>query len=207
MLTFHLPWRPMAPLVAACLLAAAPAHAALVTVTVNGSDGKPLAGAVVSMVVKGARSAAVPGTTVQIAQEKRQFQPQLSVFQTGTAVLFPNFDTVRHHVYSFSPIQKFELKLYTGTPAAPVLFDKPGVATLGCNLHDRMSAWVVVVDTPYFGITDATGSAKMELPAGEHRLRAWHPRLTEFGAWVEQPLHVGTGAERVAVTVPVDGGA
>jgi plastocyanin len=206
MLTFPFSPRCAVPLVACCLLAAG-AHAAPLTVSVTGSNGKPLAAAVVAVIVKGARSTAVAGTTVQIAQQERQFQPQLSIFQTGTAVLFPNFDTVRHHVYSFSPIQKFELKLYAGTPAAPVVFDKPGIAALGCNIHDRMSAWVVVVDTPYFAKTDAAGVARLELPPGEHRLRAWHPLLTETGPWAEQALHVGTGAERAAITVPVDGGA
>ncbi len=199
------PWFRAAPAAALCLLATA-THAGPLSVTVTGSNGKPLASAVVAVIVKGTRATAAPGTTVQIAQRERQFQPQLSVFQTGTAVQFPNFDTVRHHVYSFSPIQKFELKLYAGTPAVPVMFDKPGIATLGCNIHDRMLAWVVVVDTPYFAKTDAAGVALIDLPAGDHRLRAWHPGLTEFGAWVEQAVHVGAGADRAALVVPVEGG-
>ena len=66
----------------------------------------------------------------------------LLIVQTGTAVNFPNFDTVRHHVYSFSPIKVIDIKLYSGTPTEPVVFDKPGVAALGCNIHDRMSAYV-----------------------------------------------------------------
>jgi plastocyanin len=197
-------WYRAAPAAALCLLSTV-GHASPLTVAVTGSNGKPLASAIVAVVVKGVRATAAPGAMVQIAQRERQFQPQLTVFQTGTAVQFPNFDTVRHHVYSFSPIQKFELKLYAGTPAAPVVFDKPGVATLGCNIHDRMSAWVVVVDTPYFAKTDAAGVALLDLPPGEHRLRAWHPGLTEFGAWVEQAVHVGSGAERAAIAVPVEG--
>jgi hypothetical protein len=66
----------------------------------------------------------------------------------GTSVHFPNRDSVRHHVYSFTPAKKYELKLYTGTPANPVVFDRAGVVPLGCNIHDRMSAHIVVVDTP-----------------------------------------------------------
>ena len=85
---------------------------------------------------------------VQIAQAKRQFSPRVTVVTVGTPVTFPNFDTVRHHVYSFSPVKTFELKLYAGVPNAPVVFDKPGIAVLGCNIHDQMAAWVVVVDTP-----------------------------------------------------------
>jgi plastocyanin len=199
-------WYWAAPAAAVLCLFTTAAQAGPLTVIVTGSNGKPLASAIVAVVVKGTRAAAAPGTMVQIAQRERQFQPQLIVFQTGTAVQFPNFDTVRHHVYSFSPIQKFELKLYAGTPAAPVVFDKPGIATLGCNIHDRMSAWVVVVDTPYFAKTDAAGVAQIELPPGEHRLRAWHPGLTEFGTWVEQAVHVGSGAERATIAVPVESG-
>ena len=191
---------------AVCLLAGGSAQAALVTVAVSGKNGKPLGSAVIAVIVKDARSVAAAGTMAQVAQKDRQFQPQLSVIQTGTSVLFPNFDTVRHHVYSFSPIRTFELKLYAGTPTAPVVFDKPGFAALGCNIHDRMSAWIVVVDTPYFAKTDAAGVAVLELPAGEHRLRAWHPQMTESTPWVEQPLRVGAQADRVALSLPVEAG-
>ena len=184
-----------------------PAHAAAVMVAVVDADGKPVAQAVVSVLVKGARAHAAPGTTAQIAQKERQFQPQLTVIQTGTSVWFPNFDTVRHHVYSFSPIQRFELRLYAATPAAPVVFDKPGVALLGCNIHDRMQAAVVVVDTPYFAVTDAAGVARLDLPAGEHRVRAWHEGLGESGAPVERPLAMASGAAQLTIALPRREGA
>lgn len=183
--------------------AAGAATASALTVSVVGSDGRPLPGAVVAVVVKGARTTAAPGTSAEIAQRERMFQPTVSVIQAGTSVQFPNFDTVRHHVYSFSPIQKFELKLYAGTPAAPVVFDKPGIAVLGCNIHDRMNAWVAVVDTPYFAKADANGVAVLEAPAGDQRLRTWHPLLGETGAWREQPLQVDTAATAIAVQLPV----
>jgi plastocyanin len=189
-------------LVGAGLISSGPAHAAPATVAVVDADGKPLAHAVVSVLVKGVRTQAAPGTTAQIAQKERQFQPQLTVIQTGTSVWFPNFDTVRHHVYSFSPIQRFELRLYAATPAAPVVFDKPGVALLGCNIHDRMQAAVVVVDTPHFAITDAAGVARLDLPAGEHRVRAWYEGLGESGAPVERPLVMASGAAQLTITLP-----
>ena len=139
----------------AALLAAAPlAHALPWVVQVRGGSGEPLADAVVAVELRGQPSRAAAGTRADMAQRERQFQPYVLVVQTGTAVNFPNFDTVRHHVYSFSPVKTFDLKLYSGTPAEPVLFDKPGVATLGCNIHDRMSAHIVVVDTPLFAKTE-----------------------------------------------------
>jgi hypothetical protein len=99
------------------------------------------------------------------------------VVTKGTAVSFPNLDTVRHHVYSFSPVKRFEIKLYVGTPSNPVVFDQPGVAVLGCNIHDDMAAWMVVVDTPYHAMTGSDGTARLpDVPAGSYRLRAWSNR-------------------------------
>lgn len=154
-------------------LSALTAFAVPVTVQVRNAAGQPLAGAVVAVEVKG-RPARTTTAKAEMGQRDRQFTPQVLVVQTGTAVNFPNFDTVRHHVYSFSPIKVIDIKLYSGTPAEPVVFDKPGVAALGCNIHDRMSAHVVVVDTPTFARTDASGEATFDLPPGEHAVKAWH---------------------------------
>src|SRR5437868_10756761 len=115
---------------------------------------------------------------VEISQVKRQFTPQISVVTAGTTVAFPNLDSVRHHVYSFSPIKQFELKLYSGVPSKPVVFDKPGVAVIGCNIHDRMVAWVVVVDTPLYAMSEASGKARIaSVPPGLYQLRVWHAGL------------------------------
>lgn len=193
----------LSTMAAALLLSmVAASQAAPWTVQVRSPDGKPLADAVVAVEIKGQHSSN-PAAKAEIAQRDRQFLPYVLVVQTGTAVNFPNFDTVRHHVYSFSPTKKFDLKLYTGTPAAPVVFDKSGVATLGCNIHDQMSAHVVVVDTPLFTKTDATGTARLELPAGEHQLKTWHPRMIEPRLQA-QALTVGTSAGQTVVTLQVE---
>jgi hypothetical protein len=139
-----------------------------------------------------------------MAQRERQFQPALLIVQTGTAVSFPNFDVVRHHVYSFSPIKVIDVKLYSGTPSEPIVFDKPGVATLGCNIHDRMSAHIVVVDTPLFAVTDASGSARFDLPAGEHRLKLWHPSLkaqTLQSQVLVVPAHLPASGAQTSLTL------
>jgi hypothetical protein len=94
----------------------------------------------------------------------------------GTAVTFPNRDSVRHQVYSFSPAKRFELPLYTGVPQA-VTFDKPGVVILGCNIHDWMIGYVYVSESPYFAKTDAHGKAVLtDLPPRAYVLRVWHPQ-------------------------------
>ena len=183
------------------LLATTSAQAAALDVLVSDGSGKPLAGAVVFVESAAAKAAVRPGAAVEIAQVNRQFSPAVAVVPVGTAVSFPNRDTVRHHLYSFSPTKKFEIKLYVGTPTAPVVFDVPGVAVLGCNIHDNMAAWVVVVETNHFGLTDADGKLSLaQLPAGHYRLRTWHPSLPPGAAAQDQALAVATsGSTQAAV--------
>ena len=83
-----------------------------------------------------------------VDQIDKEFVPYVKPVRTGSFVQFPNKDHIRHHVYSFSAPSKFELPLYMGTPAQPVLFDKPGVVKLGCNIHDWMIGYVYVTDSP-----------------------------------------------------------
>jgi plastocyanin len=169
-------------------------------VQVQDKNGKPLPNAVVFLESAEARAAAKPLKGVEVAQVAKQFSPAVTVVTPGTAVLFPNQDTVRHHVYSFSPVKTFELKLYAGVPANPVVFDKVGVAVLGCNIHDNMVAWVLVVDTPYFGHTDAQGKLNLDsVPNGNYKLRTWHASLPTGAAAAEQTQAVGTGGAPAVV--------
>ncbi len=188
------------------LLAVASAQAASVTVTVQSASGQPLADAVVTLEPATGRLPVKPMAPVDIAQAKRQFNPSLTVITTGTAVNFPNFDTVRHHVYSFSPAKTFELKLYAGVPNVPLVFDKPGVAVLGCNIHDQMAAWVVVVDTPLFARSNAEGRVRLDgVASGSYRLRTWHRQWPVNEAAPTQPLQVATTDVTATVRLPVEG--
>jgi len=180
--------------------ACATAQAVPWTVQLRNAAGQPLADAAVAVELRG-RPAKASGVKAEMGQRDRQFQPQLLIVQTGTAVNFPNFDTVRHHVYSFSPIKVFETKLYSGTPAEPIVFDKPGIAALGCNIHDRMSAHIVVVDTPLFARTDASGFARFDLPPGEHQIKAWHPSM-KTPALHTQGLTVTAAGGQSALSLP-----
>ena len=155
------------------------AHAASHSIIVTHASGEAAYPAAVSVYVDGASTRASRSAQAQMVQRNKSFVPTVLVVQTGTPVSFPNFDTVRHHVYSFSSTKSFELKLYAGTPATPVIFDRPGTATLGCNIHDRMLGYIHVVDTPYFGQTDAQGRIDIELPPGRHVLRVWTPEMGE----------------------------
>ena len=169
-------------------------QAGALNIAFTDAAGAPLADAVALLEAVGGKVAVKPMPDTEISQAKRQFTPRVTLITTGTRVSFPNFDTVRHHVYSFSPIKTFELKLYAGVPGAPVVFDKPGVAVLGCNIHDSMSAWVVVADTPWSARSAVGGQARIEaIPPGNYKLRLWHPGMSPN---IEPPmvaLTIGTG--------------
>ena len=172
------------------LLACLPANAATLAIGVADAQGAPLEDAVVWLVAK-TPPPQRPRREGVIEQMNKTFIPTVTVVQVGTQVRFPNRDEVRHHVYSFSPAKRFEIKLYSGTPAAPELFDKPGEVVLGCNIHDHMIAYVYVVDSPYFAKTGKDGKAGMsDLPAGEYELHAWHYAQTAT-APRPQPLRLG----------------
>lgn len=157
------------------------AAASLVVTTVD-EKGVPLEHVALALLPVGASAPAPTTPLAEIGQQNKTFIPLMSTVQTGTSVSFPNRDTVRHHVYSFSPAKTFELKLYAGTPARPVVFDKPGLVVLGCNIHDQMVAYVMVSDTPWLAVTDAAGVARLGgFPAGEYELQYWHPR------WLGRP--------------------
>ena len=185
----------------ALLLALAVFHgAAAASLTVHVVDGAnaPVDDAVVYAIPKvPSRKAPTPA---EITQVSRTFKPLVTAVQTGTSISFPNQDTVRHQIYSFSPAKIFEMKLYSGLPSAPVVFDKPGLVVLGCSIHDAMVAYVLVVDTPYFAKSTGGGNAQIELPAGDYALSVWHYRIVEQAS---PHAIVVTGDQKVEQVVPL----
>jgi plastocyanin len=171
-----------------------PASAASLQVQVQNSSAQPVAGAVVFLQSAAASAAVKAEATANIIQRNTTFVPEVLVIPRGTAVTFPNEDTVRHHVYSFSPIKQFEIKLYVGTPTEPVVFEQAGVAALGCNIHDHMIAWVVVLDTPYYSRSDSEGLAVLHnVPPGDYTLRVWHKSLLSEADVPARPISISTG--------------
>ena len=163
-------------LTCACALTA---RAAQLHVLIKDQHGKLIADAVVVATPddpKNALHAKPPADAVD--QVDKQFVPYVKPVFVGSKVRFPNSDHIRHQVYSFSPAKKFELPLYAGTDAPPVLFDKPGVVVLGCNIHDWMVGYVYVSETPFFAKTESAGTASIDdLPPGEYTVRVWHPSM------------------------------
>jgi plastocyanin len=166
-------------LVSALLAGAAHAQTARIVATVTDAQGKPVPDAVVVAVPSdGATRTFAKPREEAILQVDKEFVPRVSVVLVGTRVAFPNNDDVRHHVYSFSPAKRFELPLYQGVPPQPVLFDKPGVVVLGCNIHDWMVAYVYVSESPHFAKTGSEGRAEIDdLPGRAFLVRVWHPQL------------------------------
>ncbi|WP_029147720.1 methylamine utilization protein [Methylophilus sp. 5] len=172
--------------------------AAEVKIMVTDAAGKPVAEAVVAL-YDGKTTVLPAGAGGKIVQKNKMFNPRVTIVQTGTRINFPNEDTVRHHVYSFSPAKKFELKLYSGVPTDPVLFDQAGVVTLGCNIHDSMVGYIYIVDTPFFAKTDDNGKAVLKLNDGQYSYQAWLPGQTKPAA--EQKLKI-EGATEIKIALP-----
>ena len=184
------------------LMLSSAANAARVDVQVRGADGRPVADAVVT--IDTPHRAAEPirfPWPYAMSQKNIAFVPHVLIVPVGASVSFPNLDKVRHHVYSFSKAKKFELKLYGQDDTRSVVFDKPGVIAVGCNIHDAMSGFILAVDTPYAAKTDASGHAMLDVPAGAATLGVWYPGIRAAGNRIVQPIVVPKGG--IAQTVPI----
>ena len=174
----------------AAVIAASPLAAAPLSVRVVDGAGHPVRDAVVTLYPSG--NAAKPprgGGRFVVSQRNLQFRPFLTVVPVGADVSFPNLDPTQHHVYSFSAAKKFELKLFAKDQSRTVHFDKPGVVALGCNIHDQMSAFIVVTDSAWTARTNAQGMATFaDAPNAPSRLNVWHPYLRAPGGQVQQAV-------------------
>lgn len=189
-------------LLAAGLGLAAPLAAAPLSVRIVDSSGRAVRDAVVTFTPASPaarRPAAAAGRFV-VAQQKMQFHPFLTIVPVGADVSFPNLDSTKHHVYSFSPAKRFELKLFARDQSRTVHFDKPGVVALGCNIHDQMTAFIVVTDSAWTARTDAQGVASFaDAPPVPGSLAVWHPYLRAPGGTLRQALSAAQRSVRFAV--------
>lgn len=181
------------PALLAALAWAADGVAGTLEVSVVDEQGKPLADVAVYATSRTGGTAGVAASgaspTAIMDQQNHQFVPHVLVVRTGTAVTFPNSDNVSHHVYSFSPTKPFELGLYKGNVYPPVVFDKPGIVVVGCNIHDGMLGYIRVVDTPHFAVTNEQGVAVLDdVPSGNYDVDAWTPRVRADA--LPEALHV-----------------
>ena len=177
---------------AAGLALAAPVAAASLTVRVVDSSGKPVRDAVVTLYPASGVRSPKPSGRYTVSQQNLQFHPFLSIVPVGADVSFPNFDNTKHHVYSFSAAKRFELKLFAKDQSRTVHFDKPGVVALGCNIHDQMSAFIVITDSQWTARTNGQGVASFsDAPNASGRLVLWHPYLRAPGGTMQQQVASG----------------
>lgn len=153
------------------------------TDNINSSDNIDSTG-----IIKSTDKAAAKNTQTQpdsglssavMDQIDKQFAPHILVVQQGVQVAFPNSDSIKHHVYSFSSAKRFQLKLYKGYNAEPVIMDAAGIVSLGCNIHDWMAGFIYVAQSNHYGRTNAQGVVELNLSPGKYQLKAWHPRFQD----------------------------
>jgi plastocyanin len=186
----------------AAICAASPLAAAPLTVRVLDARGHPVADAVVSLRAAGAAKPARGSGNYVMAQQKMQFHPFVLVVPVGGSVSFPNRDSTKHDVYSFSPAKQFELKLFAKDESRSVRFDKPGVVAVGCNIHDQMTAFIVVTDNGWTAKTDGRGMVTFaDAPAKPGKLAVWHPYLRAPGNAVSKAIPAGDSSETFKVTL------
>jgi plastocyanin len=127
-----------------------------------------------------------PDHVVVMDQKGLRFVPHVLAIQVGTTVEFANNDPLSHNVFSISSPKRFNLGLFGRGTSRRVKFDQPGVVQLLCNVHQEMSAFIVIVKNPYFAPTDEEGSFHIDnVPPGRHRLRIWHEGIDERSYDVE----------------------
>jgi|JI8StandDraft_2_1071088.scaffolds.fasta_scaffold02766_5 plastocyanin len=181
-------------------LVGVPLHAATVRVHVADHRGQPVADAVVEVV--GLQADARASAAV-LDQRELAFVPRVLAVRRGGTVRFLNGDRVNHHVYSFSPAKRFDLRLAKGAEGTTLHFDAAGTVVVGCNIHDWMLGYIRVVEGAHFAVTGADGSASFDfsapLPDGA-KVLAWHPRFADPEGVVSGPL---TPVARLATTRPL----
>jgi plastocyanin len=186
------------------LLFSAHAWAGDIVVRVTTPDGKPLPDAVALIPAKPGDPKPAPAAELKMAQTGKQFAPFVLIAPVGSTVEFPNLDKFRHHVYSFSKGNKFELELYGREEKRVVTFKTAGVAALGCNIHDQMVAFIRVIDTPWAAKSGADGVARLTAaPEGSQRIDVWHPYATSKDQTVTQTVTVSAGTTTVTVVLDI----
>lgn len=147
--------------------------------------------------IRGSAGHALPGTNPRISQTNRSFSPRVLAIVKGTTVDFPNDDSILHNVFSLSKARRFDLDVYPPGKSKSVTFRKPGLVKLYCNIHPEMASSILVLNNPYFALTDSAGHCVISgIPNGTPTLRTWH----EFGGEFRQQLSL-TG--NTVVRVPL----
>lgn len=143
-----------------------------------------------------------PATTATMTTRSKAFLPHILAVPSGSTINFPNEDPISHNLFSLTPGHTFDLGLYRKGPGKTEKFEAPGVVNIYCNVHPNMSAVVHVMQTPYYGFTDANGDYSFDVPAGKYRVTAWN----EQGGSVFSDIEVkGDGSVAGPTLLTIDG--
>jgi len=191
-----------------CLWSVA-ANAQAIDVSLTNDDGKPVGGAVVMFTpsVAGDQQAE-SGGSFAINQKNVAFDPFITLVPVNSTVTFKNEDSVLHHVFSFSEAKRFDLELFGAAEPQDVVFDAPGIVSVGCNIHDGMIAYVFVSEAPYATQTNDDGQTVLEnLPEGAGVLTIWHPLMRGRGNMIQQDVTVAPDMPPVVASAEFRRGA
>lgn len=144
-------------------------------------QGKALPGVIFSATwLDGKMANELKHSAIDIRQKDKGFNPYLSVVQSNSSVTFSNLDDITHHIYSVTGIERFSYSLKSGKTTQPLSIEQAGIIAMGCNIHDWMSGYLLVVDTPFYAIT--ADDEQIELTVvqqGDFQITAWHPQFNE----------------------------
>jgi plastocyanin len=141
------------------------------------NDDEPVFEAVITAVGSLKAKPVLATSPRKMDQKHREFVSHILAIHAGESVLFPNSDNIKHHIYSFSPANSFEIQLYKDVSPKPIIFDKAGIVVLGCNIHDWMVGYVYVSDAPFMTQTNEKGEWSLNLPPDDYTVTLWHPNL------------------------------
>ena len=147
----------------------------------------------------------LPANTTQLTidQESKKFAPYVTVMQKGQTINFNNKDDITHHIYSVSGENRFEFKLKANSMKHTQALDTAEEIAMGCNIHDWMSGYALVVDTPYYGKTDKAGKLSLNLrELGEYQITVWHPQLEVDGNRITQSFTLSAQQQTLNIALP-----
>ncbi len=193
----------------ACAGLVRPVAAAQLSVDLTDDHGKAISDAVVTLALDSAHSTVavrLPSATHVIDQKDETFIPYVQIFRPGDWVVFRNSDATRHHVYSFSNVKRFDFMLKPGQSSPAILLDKPGIAAVGCNIHDQMATYLFISAVASIALSDEKGHAVFnDIASGNYTVHVWHPQLPPGQVEPTQKVIIAAGPQvsRLAFTFPL----
>jgi len=168
-------------------------------IVVIDKKGRSTKGTIVELVGKYKSKAKI----IEIKQEDKEFNALVSIVPLGSTISFFNNDSVKHHVYSVSKGNKFDIPLYSGNRPKKITFTKPGVVKIGCNIHDWMLTFAYISQSKYIALVDENGKVSFsDIPKGKYKLHVWNPKFKNNKKVMIQSITINkNGVKKVKVSL------